>query len=109
MHAMDFAGHGAEHLRDRPFRIDYFADNVLAFLAEQELDKVSIFGHSMGGYVGLYLAKAYPDKVERVFTFGTKFAWTPTNCWPRFPSSPKLWRKGMPFPAGAKCWRRPGP
>ncbi len=30
----------------------------------------------MGGYVGLNLAKEYPELVGRIVTLGTKFAWT---------------------------------
>jgi pimeloyl-ACP methyl ester carboxylesterase len=34
-------------------------------------------GHSMGGYVALYLAKHHPEKVSKVVTLATKFLWTP--------------------------------
>ena len=33
----------------------------------------------MGGYVALYLAKKYPDKVEKVITLATKFHWDETT------------------------------
>ena len=31
----------------------------------------------MGGYVGLYLGRHYPEKVEKLFTLATKLNWTP--------------------------------
>jgi pimeloyl-ACP methyl ester carboxylesterase len=55
--------------------MQFFADAVLSFMAEQHLEKASIFGYSMGGYVGMYLAKHHPDKIEKVITLATKFHW----------------------------------
>ena len=60
-----------------PFAIDIFAEQVMRYLDNQQIDRVDIFGYSMGGYVALYLAKMYPHRVRRIFTLGTKFEWTP--------------------------------
>lgn len=77
LHTLDFEGHGTAGATDRAFRIEHFAENVLAYLDTHALPAINIFGHSMGGYVGLYLAKNQPGRVHKVFTLGTKFAWTP--------------------------------
>lgn len=77
LHTLNFEGHGDQPTPDRPFRISYFAENVQTYLDTHNLKAVNIFGHSMGGYVGLYLAYKNPDYVAKVFTLGTKFAWTP--------------------------------
>ncbi|HSI90803.1 MAG TPA: alpha/beta fold hydrolase, partial [Adhaeribacter sp.] len=69
-------GHGSEALTDKPFRIEEFAEQVLAFLHERNLEKVSVFGYSMGGYLALYLACRHPEKINRIFTLATKFDWT---------------------------------
>jgi pimeloyl-ACP methyl ester carboxylesterase len=46
-------------------------------MEKENLDKGSIFGYSMGGYVAMYLAKHFPGKIDRVITLATKFHWDP--------------------------------
>jgi pimeloyl-ACP methyl ester carboxylesterase len=78
LHRMDFAGHGAASIGDdERFRIERFADDVLAYLDSQSLATVDIFGYSMGGYVALHLAHTSPGRVGRIATLGTKFRWSP--------------------------------
>jgi pimeloyl-ACP methyl ester carboxylesterase len=77
IHTLDFEGHGSSPLKDRAFRLDHFAENVLDYLNEKSLSGIDIFGYSMGGHVGLYLAKMYPGRIHQVFTLATKFLWTP--------------------------------
>ncbi len=76
IHTLNFKGHGGRELVDT-ISIPGFAEEVLAYLNENDIDKISIFGYSMGGYVALYLAKQYPERVEKLFTLATKFNWTP--------------------------------
>ena len=76
LHTLNFSGHGATHM-PAAFSIELFAQNVLDYLEEQAIGQISIFGYSMGGYVALYLARFYPEKVAKVFTLGTKWEWTP--------------------------------
>lgn len=75
IHTLDFYGHGTESLTEKPFRIEAFAEQVNDWLEAQQVDKISIFGYSMGGYVALYLAAKYPAKVRCIFTLATKFDW----------------------------------
>ncbi len=75
-HAFDLEGHGRQAVPARPFRIHHFAEQTLAYMDEQELAVANIFGHSMGGYIGLYLALHHPERVGKVFTLGTKLGWT---------------------------------
>ncbi len=77
IHTLDFEGHGSSPLKKRAFRMDHFAENVLDYLNENSLSHVDIFGYSLGGHVGLYLAKKNPECIHSVFTLGTKFLWTP--------------------------------
>ncbi len=72
---LNFEGHGGTS-SSRAFSMDIFAENVRDFLEENQLTEIAIFGFSMGGYVALTLAKKYPNLVRKVFTLGTKFAWT---------------------------------
>ena len=77
IHTLDFEGHGTLPPRDRAFRLNHFAENVLDYLNENSLGSADVFGYSMGGHVGLYLAKIHPGRINRVFTLATKFLWTP--------------------------------
>lgn len=73
---MNFSGHGGEAMPEEAFSIDLFSRDVIKFMNSHELRQVNIFGYSMGGFVGLYLASHFPDRVLKVFTLGTKFNWT---------------------------------
>jgi len=77
VHTLDFEGHGSSPPKDRPFRSRYFAENVLNYMNKHAVKAADIFGHSMGGHIGLVVASFSPDRVKRVFTLGTKFVWTP--------------------------------
>ncbi|MDG1333279.1 MAG: alpha/beta hydrolase [Crocinitomicaceae bacterium] len=76
VHVLTFEGHGGR-TSDRPFSMTHFVENVVKYLDEHKLDSIDIFGYSMGGYVALMLAKMHPNRVNRIMTLGTKFAWNP--------------------------------
>jgi 4,5:9,10-diseco-3-hydroxy-5,9,17-trioxoandrosta-1(10),2-diene-4-oate hydrolase len=46
------------------------ADHVVRLLDALEIDKTHVLGNSMGGYVALELALAYPDRVDRIVGMG---------------------------------------
>jgi pimeloyl-ACP methyl ester carboxylesterase len=75
VHTFDFEGHGRAASRNRPFRIEHFAENIVEYLDEHRLPRTHIFGYSMGGYAALYLAHIHPDRVGNVATLATKFQW----------------------------------
>lgn len=75
IHRLNFEGHGSSDDAGRPFRIENFAKNVLAYLNKEDIPLFNVFGFSLGGYVGFYLAKKYPDKVNRLSTLGTIVDW----------------------------------
>lgn len=72
----DFDGHG-----NKPCTFDLSIENlahqILAYMKDHKLHQADFFGYSMGGYVALYLASIEPEKVGKIMTLGTKFAWTP--------------------------------
>jgi pimeloyl-ACP methyl ester carboxylesterase len=78
VHTLDFSGHGKTPNTDAAFSISWFAQDVLNYLDRSKLDKVHLFGYSMGGYVAMYLAKHHPGRVSKVITLGTKFRWDET-------------------------------
>jgi pimeloyl-ACP methyl ester carboxylesterase len=71
----DFAGHGKRE-SNKDFTMNLFTQNVLEYMSENKLKKTHILGYSMGGYVGLNVAREYPELVEKIITLGTKFKWT---------------------------------
>jgi pimeloyl-ACP methyl ester carboxylesterase len=91
--APDFPGHGRAmearkdgspgHAGERgigakaemEFSIERFSDAALAVLDRGGVETADIFGYSMGGYVGLHLARRHPVRVGAIVTLGTKFAW----------------------------------
>lgn len=77
--SMNFSGHGGLPLAQAEYDILRFVDDVIALMDEQGMKKVNIFGYSMGGYVALKLAQLHPGRVNRIFTLGTKFDWTPES------------------------------
>ena len=76
VHTLTFEGHGGR-ASNRPFSMGGFVENVVDYLDKNGLDSVNIFGYSMGGYVALMLAKEHPNRVNKIMTLGTKFAWNP--------------------------------
>jgi len=75
IHLLHFEGHGSAPPRGRPFRIPFFAENVLEQLDSNGIERALLFGYSMGGYVALHLALEHPSRVPRVATLGTKLRW----------------------------------
>jgi pimeloyl-ACP methyl ester carboxylesterase len=76
VYTLNFSGHGGEKFPDYPFSIELFAGEVLNFLSQNKIGKTSIFGYSMGGYVGMYIARYYPEHLYKLVTLATKFNWT---------------------------------
>src|SRR5258706_16149806 len=75
VHSLSFTGHGSVPLADEPFSIELFCNEVLKWMDQEKIDCIDIFGYSMGGYVGLVLARRHPSRVNRVMTLATKFQW----------------------------------
>lgn len=74
-HAINFSGHGRVPSHHHAFTIQNFAHEVLDWMNEQQMKTIDVFGYSMGGYVALWLARFYPERVGRIITLGTKFKW----------------------------------
>lgn len=72
---LNFSGHGGKPISEKPFSIQMFAEDVLYFIDRNKFGKTDIYGYSMGGYVALYIARNFPEKINRIFTTATKFNW----------------------------------
>ena len=78
IHFFNFSGHGGEAIPQQAFSIELFAAEVLQYMQQQKIDQANIFGYSMGGYVGFYIAKNYPEKIDKLVTLATKVYWDET-------------------------------
>lgn len=74
---LELEGHGKTPFRDRPLRVETLAESVVEEMDARGIEHADFFGYSMGGYVALQVAATRADRVERVATLATKFAWTP--------------------------------
>lgn len=77
VHVLDFEGHGYRPVPAVGYSIQHFATNVLQWMKDNEIKKINILGYSMGGYVGMYLARYHPERVQKLVAFATKWQWTP--------------------------------
>lgn len=72
--AINLAGHGGS-ASDGQFSIEKFAADVCQWITENKYNKTSIIGYSLGGYVGMYMAKHYPMLIDKLVTISTKYHW----------------------------------
>lgn len=66
---IDLAGHGKTQYFKEFHTMDLQADIVKAVIDAEKEEKISIIGHSMGGYVCMAFAHNYPEKVEALGLF----------------------------------------
>jgi pimeloyl-ACP methyl ester carboxylesterase len=76
---LELEGHGQTPSELNQYSIERFAQNLRDFMAAEAIDRASLFGYSMGGYVALYVAAEQPEMVTSIVTLGTKLAWTPDS------------------------------
>jgi pimeloyl-ACP methyl ester carboxylesterase len=65
VHILDLRNHGKSFHSD-DFTYDSMATDVLEYCQSNNLEKVTIIGHSMGGKVAMLFATNYPNKVDKL-------------------------------------------
>ena len=70
VYALDTRGHGQTPHGDAPFTIRQFAEDLLGFMEEQQIEKANILGFSDGGNIALVFALTYPERVDRLILNG---------------------------------------
>jgi pimeloyl-ACP methyl ester carboxylesterase len=77
VHSFDFSGHGAMALKEgESYSMPVFAQNILDYMDSNAIAKADVFGYSMGGYAALYLCTIAPERLNKIYTLGTKICWT---------------------------------
>ena len=77
----DHPGHGRSDLPEPEPTVESLADSLVVLLDELELERVSLCGVSLGGMVGMVLALAAPDRVERLVLACTSAYVGPPHGW----------------------------
>lgn len=63
---LDIPGHGISEVKGELHSMDYLADTLAAALDKLGIERATIVGHSMGGYVALAFAERYADRTEAI-------------------------------------------
>jgi len=68
---IDLPGHGKTEVFEQPHSMEFMSDIVYEVLKETFVEKCTIIGHSMGGYVTLSFAEKYPEKLNGFSLFNS--------------------------------------
>jgi len=68
--AIDTRGHGKTPRGDRPFTIRQFAEDLLGFMDDHQIEKAHLLGFSDGGNIAMIFAMQHPDRVDRLILNG---------------------------------------
>ena len=66
---IDLPGFGKSEPLKSPFTLDQVASTLLDFLGKNDLKKINIVGHSLGGYVALAMVKNSPELFASLVLF----------------------------------------
>jgi pimeloyl-ACP methyl ester carboxylesterase len=77
--AINFSGHGGFSMPVQGYNFQVFANDILKYADEHKIEKLNLFGYSMGGYAALYFAKIHPERVEKIAVLNVKFSWDPLS------------------------------
>ena len=61
---LDLPGHGISEVKGEVHTMEYLADTVAAMLDKLGIERCTIVGHSMGGYVALAFCEKYPERLD---------------------------------------------
>jgi pimeloyl-ACP methyl ester carboxylesterase len=70
---VDSRGHGRSTMNNAAFSYELMTSDVMQLLDYLKIRKISIVGWSDGGIIGLLMAIHHPERVNKLFTFGTNF------------------------------------
>lgn len=62
--AVDLRGHGQSSTAKDEYQIEHMADDIAKLMRNLEVEKATIIGHSLGGYVTLAFAERFPEMLH---------------------------------------------
>ncbi|RYE24315.1 MAG: alpha/beta hydrolase [Sphingobacteriales bacterium] len=75
--SLDMRGRGLSYEPAFRYSVDDHADDILGLMDGLGLKKVTIVGHSFGGYIGFYLAANYPERIEKLIVLDAAIEMNP--------------------------------
>ena len=66
VHALDMLGHGFTGKPDRPYLIPDYVAHLRGFMDQLGLDRASLSGESLGGWVAAHFAVVHPERVAKL-------------------------------------------
>jgi pimeloyl-ACP methyl ester carboxylesterase len=98
----DLRGFGESSTVDSVYTMDDMADDLAALLDSLGVEKISLAGHSMGGYVALAFAAKYPARVGSLALVGSQtLADPPDRKEGRYKTAQQVGEKGVNVVADA--------
>ena len=73
--AMDLRGHGRGMRSTEPFSLEDCADDAAALVSQLGIERVIVVGYSMGGPVGMLLARRHPGTAQALVMQATALEW----------------------------------
>ena len=70
VYAVDTRGHGKSPRGDKPFTIRQFAEDLLMFMDDHQIEKAHLLGFSDGGNIAMIFAMRHPERVDRLILNG---------------------------------------
>ncbi len=71
--ALDTRGHGRSDLGVERLTFKQIAEDILALLEKEQIQRVHVLGFSDGGNLGLYLAAHHPERVASLIAMGANY------------------------------------
>lgn len=65
-HAIDLLGHGFTDKPDHPYEIPDYVAHVIAYMDALGIEKASLIGESIGGWIAAWLASDHPERVDKL-------------------------------------------
>lgn len=97
----DLRGFGKSPVTDAVYTMRLLAEDIVRLLDRLEIEKAVVVGHSMGGYVSLSFAQAYPNRLLGLGLIATQAAAdNPERRQSRYKTAESVMHKGARVVAG---------
>lgn len=94
--SVDLRGRGESEQPATGYTMAAHAKDIIGLLETLQLNKIIMMGHSFGGFLALYIAKFYPDKVDKIILLDAAARMHPKTTEMLGPSMQRL---GKTFPS----------